>query len=156
MHISIVALLGSALVSVSVPVAAAQGAAAPVAAPVSGAATIDLRFTNMRAATGAIMYALFDSEESYAKDGKPVRAGMIKVANGAAVEAITGLAPGNYAIKAFHDIDGDGKMGANPFGMPTEPFAFSNNAKGNMGPAGWAEAKFAVAAGPNVQSIEIK
>ena len=35
-------------------------------------------------------------------------------------------------------------MGRNPFGMPTEPFAFTNNAVGNMGPASWDRARVAV------------
>ena len=65
------------------------------------------------------------------------------------------LAPGRYAIKAFHDVNGDGKMATNPFGMPTEPFAFSNNAHGNMGPAKWADAAFEVKAGANTQTIDI-
>ena len=68
---------------------------------------------------------------------------------------ITGLAPGRYAIKAFHDVDGDGRMGTNPFGMPTEPYAASNNARGNMGPPAWSDAAFEVPAGETAQSITI-
>ena len=67
----------------------------------------------------------------------------------------TGLVPGRYAIKAFHDVNGDGKMGSNPFGMPTEPFAFSNNAHGVMGPAKWDAAAFEVKAGDNSHTIAI-
>ncbi len=70
--------------------------------------------------------------------------------------ALEGLAPGHYAIKAFHDLDGDMKMSTNPYGMPIEPFAFSNNAVGNMGPAKWADAKFEVKPGANVHAIVIK
>lgn len=69
---------------------------------------------------------------------------------------MAGLKPGRYAVKSFHYIDGDGKMGTNPFGMPIEPFAFSNNAVGNMGPAKWADASFEVKAGANSHRIEIK
>jgi uncharacterized protein (DUF2141 family) len=57
-----------------------------------------------------------------------------------------GLAPGRYAIKSFHDIDGDNRMSTNPMGMPIEPFAFSNNARGNMGPPNWADSAFDIAA----------
>ena len=55
----------------------------------------------------------------------------------------------------YVDLNGDGKMNTNPFGMPTEPFAFSNNAVGNMGPAGWDRAGFALS-GDAVQSIDLK
>ncbi|MCY4549613.1 MAG: DUF2141 domain-containing protein [Defluviicoccus sp.] len=56
------------------------------------------------------------------------------------------LAPGDYAVAAFHDADGDGKLGQNAVGMPIEGFGFSNGATGFMGPPGFDEA--AVTVGP--------
>lgn len=56
----------------------------------------------------------------------------------------------------FHDIDGDGKMGMNPFGMPIEPFAFSNNAPAQFGPAKWDAAKFEVSATGATQTIKLQ
>ena len=53
---------------------------------------------------------------------------------------------GEYAVKLYHDVNGDGEMNTNPFGMPVEPFAFSNDAKGRFGPAKWDAAKFTVGA----------
>ncbi len=52
-------------------------------------------------------------------------------------------------------MNGDGEMNTNPFGMPTEPFGFSNNAVGNMGPASWARAHFAVS-GETRQTITLR
>lgn len=95
------------------------------------------------ATTGDVMVAVFDSQAAY-DAGRPMRAVRIDVAGGARAATVD-LPAGDYAIKAFHDVDGDGLMNKNPFGMPTEPYAFSNNAKGNMGPAPWGEARFAVA-----------
>jgi len=40
---------------------------------------------------------------------------------------IQGVAYGTYAIAVFHDINGNGRLDRNPFGLPTEPYAFSNN-----------------------------
>lgn len=95
------------------------------------------------ATTGDVMVAVFDSQAAY-DAGRSMRAVRIDVAGGARAATVD-LPAGAYAIKAFHDVDGDGQMNKNPFGMPTEPYAFSNNAKGNMGPAPWGEARFAVA-----------
>ena len=79
-----------------------------------------------------------------------------EVRNVVAAQAdFTGLAPGRYAVKAFHDVNGDGKMAANPFGVPTEPYAFSNNAKGMMGPPKWTDAAFEVTAGQNTHVITL-
>ena len=99
--------------------------------------------------------SLAASEEAYADKAPPAGQAMAPVSGGAASTTFKGLAPGRYAIKAFHDVNGDGKMGTNPFGMPTEPFAFSKNAHGNMGPAKWADASFEVKAGANTQTIDI-
>ena len=152
-----IALLSCAFaMPLAIAPAHAANAVAVAAAPAPGSATLDVKFTGVQAPTGAVLFAVYDSEAAYAADGRAVREAMAPVKDGAAALSFTGLAPGHYAIKAFHDIDGDGKMGANPFGMPTEPFAFSNDAKGNMGPATWADAQFAVGAGTTVQTITIR
>ncbi len=129
-------------------------ASTPAAANPS-AAKLEVTFTGIEAPTGAIMVALFDSETSY-NSGKPVRATMVPVNKANAATLINGLPAGRYAIKSFHDINGDGKMGTNPFGMPTEPFAFSNNAVPSMGPAKWADAAFDVSEASAKQSITIQ
>jgi uncharacterized protein (DUF2141 family) len=118
-------------------------------------ANLALNFTGIAEQEGAVMGVLFDSEDAYNGKGAPVRMIMVKADKAEIATQLAGLKPGRYAIKSFHDIDGDGKMGSNPFGMPTEPFAFSNNAVGNMGPAKWADAAFEIKAGENAHSIEI-
>lgn len=49
---------------------------------------------------------------------------------------------GTYAIKAFQDLDGDGKLKTGFMGAPEEPWGFSNDATGFMGPADFSDAKF--------------
>ena len=106
------------------------------------------------ATTGAVMVSLFDSEAAYSS-GKPIRQARVDVTRGERIAVFTGLERGSYAVKAFHDIDGDGRMTTNPFGRPAEPFAFSNNAVGNMGPPSWGRAQFAVQ-GKTTHTIEIR
>lgn len=103
---------------------------------------------------GTVLVALFDSAQAYTAR-QPVSAQMVPVSGSVTRVTFEGLVPGDYAMTSFHDLDGDGQMDTNPFGMPTEPYAFSNNAVGNMGPASWDRARFDVA-GPTVQSIRIR
>lgn len=105
------------------------------------------------ARTGSVMVALYDSEAAYT--GGPAVARMAVSAAGPVVARFQNLPAGNYAVKAFHDVNGDGRLNTNPFGMPTEPYAFSNNAVGNMGPARWAAARFPVS-GRTAQTIVIR
>jgi uncharacterized protein (DUF2141 family) len=119
-------------------------------------ASLALTFTGLEEQEGAVMGVLFDSEDAYNGKGAPIRQIMITADKAELSTLLSGLKPGRYAIKSFHDLDGDHKMSSNPYGMPTEPFAFSNNAVGNMGPAKWADAAFDVKAGANTHSITIK
>lgn len=136
-------------------VAAAASLALLSAAPAWAAQngdTLTLTFET-GATTGAVMVALYDSEAAY-DGGQPVRALSLS-ADAPVVAVFEGLPAGDYAVKAFHDVDGDGRMNVSPFGMPTEPYAFSNNAVGNMGPAGWDRAHFTVS-GATAQTIRIR
>jgi uncharacterized protein (DUF2141 family) len=47
---------------------------------------------------------------------------------------LTNLDPGQYAIILFHDENGNGKLDRNALGVPTEPYGFSNNVRGFLGP----------------------
>ena len=108
------------------------------------------------ARTGMVMVALYDSASAF--DGgsaRPVAATAVSASGSRVVATFENLPAGDYAMKAFHDVNGDGEMNTNPFGMPTEPYAFSNNAVGNMGPARWSAAHFAVS-GETTQTICIR
>lgn len=109
------------------------------------------------ARTGMVMIALYDSAATFngsgAGDSAVARTAIS--ASGRVVATFDHLPAGDYAVKAFHDVNGDGQMNTNPFGMPTEPYAFSNNAVGNMGPARWDRAHFAVS-GETAQTISIR
>ena len=137
-----------AAIALNLPaITAVYAAAAPV--------KLEVAFTGIEVQKGAIMFGVYDSEDAYNK-GTSINGARVVVDKSDVAATIDALPAGRYAIKAFHDIDGDGKMSSNPFGMPTEPFAFSNNAKGAMGPATWADAAFDVAADVTKISITIK
>ena len=126
--------------------------AAAAFAGTASAEPVTFRFETGQSA-GTIQLAVFDSADSY-NGGRPVAAEMIRVGRGQ-TEITLDLPAGDYGMKAFHDVNDDGEMNTNPFGMPTEPYAFSNNAVGNMGPASWDRAKFEVS-GATEQSISIR
>jgi uncharacterized protein (DUF2141 family) len=133
----------------------ALAAAMLIAAPAFAAddATVTLTF-DTAATTGQVMVVLFGSEAAWGGQGAPVAQAMVDVAAGQHTATFT-VPAGDYAVKSFHDVNSDGQMNANPFGMPTEPYGFSNNARGNMGPASWAQAHFVVE-GDTAQTISLR
>ncbi len=150
-------VLTSLLAAAALPLWAGGASAADApAAPPAPAATLEVRFVGIETPSGDILMSLFDSAQAHDAGGAPARLGMATVEGDTAVTRFEGLTPGDYAIKAFHDIDGDMKMASNPFGMPLEPFAFSNDAKAEGGPATWEAARFAVRAGANTVTVTIK
>jgi uncharacterized protein (DUF2141 family) len=134
-------------------VATAPASAAPPPAP---SAELVVRFEAIEVPKGRILLQLYDNQAAHDDSGTPVRSAAVAVAGQSAVASFAGLAPGRYAIKAFHDIDGDGKLQFNPFGIPLEPFAFSNNAQAEGGPARWQATSFDVPAGRHETRIAIK
>ncbi|HAJ01699.1 MULTISPECIES: DUF2141 domain-containing protein [unclassified Brevundimonas] len=103
---------------------------------------------------GTVMVALFSSGEGYNRD-QSVASRVVPVTAETVSVTFEGLAPGSYAMRSFYDINDDGEMNTNLFGMPVEPYAFSNNARGNMGPASWERARFNVN-GAVVQTISLR
>jgi uncharacterized protein (DUF2141 family) len=117
-------------------------------------ASVDLTF-QVGERKGAVMVGLYDSEAAYG-GGKPVHTAMVPVAAGPVTARFPRVKPGRYAAKAFHDVDGDGEMDMNLMGIPTEPFAFSNNAPARGGPAKWSAAAFEVGPQGAAQTLVIR
>lgn len=117
----------------------------------NGTAKLTVIVTGFEKQQGAVMAALAD-EASYG-NGKPLRGAMQAVNGETLTLTFDDLPVGTYALRMFHDVDGNGELNTNVFGIPTEPYAFSNNATGTMGPAPWSKAKFDVTADGAVQNI---
>lgn len=122
-----------------------------VATPLASASDLTVNVEGIAEAKGSIMMGLFD-EATYNGDGA-VTGANLKVEGDTVTAVFEGLEPGEYAVRLYHDVNDDGEMNTNPFGMPTEPFAFSNDAKGRFGPAKWEAAKFVVEADGTTHTI---
>jgi len=118
-----------------------------------------VHFIGLKTSQGAVMLAVYNSEAAYENSGTAsetaTRTVKLEIKDGAAVTTLADLPPGQYAIKAFHDLNGDAKLNTNLFGIPTEPVAFSNDAPVHMHAPSWKETVFVVHAGENAIFIHI-
>ena len=123
-------------------------------------ATLAVHFIGLKSSQGAVMVAIYNSEAAYENSGTAsaaaTRTAKLEIKDGAAVTTLEGIPPGQYAIKAFHDLNGDAKLNTNLFGIPTEPVAFSNDAPVHMHAPSWKETVFVVHEGDNTISIHIE
>lgn len=110
-----------------------------------------IKVENIGSQEGKIRIALYDSEDNFLN--KEINAGEVDASLGSVLHKFTNLRPGTYAISLFHDEDGDGKLNSNFMGIPSEPYAFSNNAKGMFGPPDFDECKFEIT---NTREITIR
>lgn len=106
------------------------------------AETLTVTIAGIETDEGRIMAQLMRGERQFS--GAQRSAALLDLA--AQVGAVTirfeSLPPGEYGIRAMHDRNGNGELERNLVGVPTEPWAFSNDASGSFGPPGWAAAKF--------------
>jgi uncharacterized protein (DUF2141 family) len=119
-------------------------AALCLAAAAAPAAELRVRVEGVPTAAGRILVALYDGAESFASGRR--LAGVAVPAREGAVTAVFGrVPPGRYGVAVLQDLDGDGELRRNWLGMPAEPFGFSNDALGRMGPPGFEAMAFEVA-----------
>jgi uncharacterized protein (DUF2141 family) len=91
---------------------------------------------------GSIQIGLFQSKDSWnGKTGK-LRGAIIPVKSCPVEWKVENISFGEYAIKVFHDENGDNNLNTNFLGMPTERYGFSNNPKTLFGPPSFENAKF--------------
>lgn len=120
-----------------------------------GTSTLEVEVALNKAAGGQVMLMLCPDSASYeVEEGCHLQKAD---AVGLLVKLIfTGLKPGTYALRAVHDINANGDIDVNKLGIPTEPFAFSNDAIGRMGPPGFKEASFVVRPGTGTITVKMR
>lgn len=115
----------------------------------SPASDLTLTLNGLKSAQGQVVVALFDSEAAFKSKAAPVRTATAPAQADRVEIAWRDLPPGRYAAVAYHDRNADGRLNVLPIGLPTEPYAISNDAPARFGPPAWKAAVFEVHAGEN-------
>jgi len=101
-----------------------------------------LSIAGLESNEGKVMIALFNSELNYLETGENFKSNVLEIKEEKCEWIIEELPFGEYAIKLYHDENGNNKMDRNMLGIPSENYGFSNNASGSFGPADYEDAKF--------------
>lgn len=116
-----------------------------------------ISFTNIQHTQGNIYVGVYRSKSDFLKPEKACLKKIIPVAQaGTLAVDCSELAAGVYAVSCFHDLNGNGKLDTNLFGIPTEPYGFSNNARPKFRAPNWDETKFEIKEGTNNISIRLE
>lgn len=106
--------------------------------------TVSIHVSGLKTESSNLYVAVFDSEEGFPKPEHSRTTTTIPV-DAESVEFSLSLPDSSTtSIAIFQDLNGDGKLTKNGFGLPIEPYGFSNNARSTFGPPSFSQAAFKV------------
>jgi uncharacterized protein (DUF2141 family) len=120
----------------------------------AGAADLTIEVGDVKNDSGTLMVALYTSQDTFLK--QPLKGTGARAAAGTNTLVFKNLPEGDYAFAVYHDANANGQMDKNLIGIPTEDYAFSNNAMGKMGPPKFDAAKFSVPAAGATVRVSLK
>jgi uncharacterized protein (DUF2141 family) len=129
------------------PLFLALATSAAFAPALVSAETLTITIADIRESEGRLMIQVANSEKGFEfseDSAAPPPVAISQLAEAGEMTFEVTLPPGIYGARVLHDLNGNGEMDSNFVGMPKEPWAFSNNATGRLGPAKWQDAKFEI------------
>ncbi|MBO0936595.1 DUF2141 domain-containing protein [Fibrella sp. HMF5335] len=110
----------------------------PASPPRKATLTVEIR--NIQEADGRIQLGLFKPSPNFPDKCKPFEARMIAATKGS-VRLAFDVEPGEYALAAYHDVNSNGRLDTRLFGIPKEPYGFSNNVRPRMSAPTFADCR---------------
>jgi uncharacterized protein (DUF2141 family) len=129
--------------------ACASAPARPVVDPrPSGTGKVNVTVTGLEDREGEVLLALFLDEEGWPGEQElafGTRA--LSIDGGTATADFEDVPAGPFAVSVFHDENGNRELDTGLFGMPTEDYGFSRDARGTFGPPSFEDARLELTAG---------
>jgi uncharacterized protein (DUF2141 family) len=103
---------------------------------------LTINVSNIKNNTGTVIVELYNSKEKflktvYKKESSAIQSNLASV-------IFTNIPKDEYTVMVYHDGNKNGKLDKSFIGIPKEPIACSNGAKGFMGPPKYDDAKFII------------
>ena len=89
--------------------------------------TITITVNNIDEAKGNVEISLYNQAEAFPHTKGRYKTGSAKVSGNSVTYQFKNVPKGDYAIALYHDVNANGEMDKNIFGIPKEPYGFSNN-----------------------------
>lgn len=118
--------------------AAATAAAAGSSIETGG---LSVAVKSVRSASGTVRGA------AVRQDGQMAGSAVAKATPGTVTLSFDALPPGDYAVRIYHDENGNGRMDRNAFGLPREGYGFSREARALLGVPSFERSRVTVLAG---------
>jgi uncharacterized protein (DUF2141 family) len=129
-------------------------APAPTAVRTGPQQELRIKLVGIGEPKGSVRVAIFEGADAFGAGRQ--YAGTFSAVTGSEMIVLFAVPQGTWGISSFHDVNDNGELDANMVGMPTEPFAFSNNATGDFGPPGFDQIAFSVGDEPVAMEIDLR
>ena len=116
---------------------------------------LEIHVTGFDSNQGQAKLALINSRESFESEDAQFMGINSPVINRQVRLTLT-VPRGEYAVKVYHDENGNDQLDTRMFGIPAERYGFSNNVRGTLGPPDYSDARFALDTAKHAISIELR
>lgn len=103
---------------------------------------LTIQIDNIIVLDGTLKIGVFDTASGFLKEDATIRHYSHEVHEATEILVIDDLPEGDYAISMYHDENSDGVLNRNFFGIPKEPYGFSNNIKPRLSAPNYKDCKF--------------
>lgn len=124
-------------------------------APDAETGTLLVMVQGFKSTEGQLMVAVYNTEKEF-MNKDPFKGSITPLSASQELIRFDNLPYGDYAVVVLHDMNKDGILDKNEFGIPTEGYGFSNNVMGKFGPPTWMQASFVFAGRDEVKIIELE
>ncbi|WP_125781309.1 DUF2141 domain-containing protein [Pseudoalteromonas rubra] len=89
---------------------------------------LTITFTGLAHQSGTLKLVAYDSPAGFIQH-QAWRVAQQQVSTANPELTLRDVEPGQYSFMVYQDLNNDGRLNRNRFGMPLEPYGFSNNAR---------------------------
>jgi uncharacterized protein (DUF2141 family) len=114
----------------------------PIVATVKKQKPLTITITNLKSETAPIIFSVYEDEDTYLDPKAQLKTYRFVPKKKTLKITLTDLKFGTYAIAFYQDINNSKAIDKNGLGIPTEPYAFSNDIRPKLSAPSFEDCKF--------------
>jgi uncharacterized protein (DUF2141 family) len=139
----------------AVAIALVLGTGAGAASAQEAAAPLTVVLTGVSSGTGTVRVGVYRDPATFRKEAHATKVVEVPAAQGDVRVHVDGLAPGRYAIMAYHDENANQKLDLRLGMFPIEGYGLSNNPT-VIGPPSFEDSAFSLEAGGSTVTMPMR
>jgi len=119
-------------------------------------ATLIVKVEKVSPRGGDLRVALYTRDSYPLDNADPVTDSVVPAKPGETIVTLSGIKPGEYAVKLFQDFNRNGRFDMSWLGLPLEKYGFSNDARPTFSEPPFDATKFELRPGTNTITIHLQ